>query len=105
MPENGRVGKGTAFRQDRLSGGKALKPALQEIPVEASKVTLPPYYPRHPEVLEDWAAYLDTFSLMDKQVGQIVDRLAEGEFENTVLFHHRPWSQSHGASSSAMTRA
>ena len=38
-------------------------------------------------MLEDWAAYLDTFSLMDKQVGQIVDRLKkEGEFENTVLF-------------------
>ena len=47
---------------------------------------MPPYYPRHPVVLEDWAAYLDTFSLMDFQVGQIVDRLKkEGEFENTVI--------------------
>ena len=78
------------FAKICLSGGKARSQARssKEIPhVEASKVTLPPYYPRHPEVLEDWAAYLDTFSLMDKQVGQIVDRLKkEGEFENTVLF-------------------
>ena len=73
------------FARSCMSGGKARSQARasKEIPhVEASKVTLPPYYPRHPEVLEDWAAYLDTFSLMDKQVGQIVDRLKkEGEFE------------------------
>jgi len=78
------------FAKICLSGGKARSQARASkgIPhVEASKVTLPPYYPRHPEVLEDWAAYLDTFSLMDKQVGQIVDRLKkEGEFENTVIF-------------------
>jgi len=78
------------FAKICLSGGKARSAARasKEIPhIEASKVTLPPYYPRHPEVLEDWAAYLDTFSLMDKQVGQIVDRLKkEGEFENTVIF-------------------
>ena len=78
------------FAKICLSGGKARSQARSSkeiLHVEASKVTLPPYYPRHPEVLEDWAAYLDTFSLMDKQVGQIVDRLKkEGEFENTVLF-------------------
>ena len=55
--------------------------------MDTSKVEVPPYYPRHPVVLEDWAAYLDTFNLMDLQVGQIIDRLKkEDEFENTVIF-------------------
>jgi arylsulfatase A-like enzyme len=78
------------FAKICLSGGKARSQARasKDIPhVDASKVVLPPYYPRHPVVLEDWAAYLDTFSLMDFQVGQIIDRLKkEGEFENTVIF-------------------
>lgn len=78
------------FAKICLSGGKARSQACasKDIPhVDASKVVLPPYYPRHPVVLEDWAAYLDTFSLMDFQVGQIIDRLKkEGEFENTVIF-------------------
>ncbi len=78
------------FAKICLSGGKARPEARasKDIPhVDASKVALPPYYPRHPVVLEDWAAYLDTFSLMDFQVGQIIDRLKkEGEFENTIIF-------------------
>ena len=78
------------FAKICLSGGKARSQARasKDIPhVDVSKVVLPPYYPRHPVVLEDWAAYLDTFSLMDFQVGQIIDRLKkEGEFENTVIF-------------------
>ena len=78
------------FAKICLSGGKARKQARKSktIPhVTASDVKLPPYYPRHPVVLEDWAAYLDTFTLMDQQVGQIIDRLKkEGEYENTVIF-------------------
>ena len=78
------------FAKICLNGGKARSQARtsKHIPhVDASKVVLPPYYPRHPIVLEDWAAYLDTFSLMDFQVGQIIDRLKkEGEFENTIIF-------------------
>ena len=78
------------FAKICLSGGKARSQARssKDIPhVDTSKVEVPPYYPRHPVVLEDWAAYLDTFNLMDLQVGQIIDRLKkEGEFENTVIF-------------------
>jgi len=78
------------FAKICLNGGKARSQARasKHIPhVDASKVVLPPYYPRHPIVLEDWAAYLDTFSLMDFQVGEIIDRLKkEGEFENTIIF-------------------
>jgi arylsulfatase A-like enzyme len=78
------------FAKIWLNGGKARSQARasQHIPhVDASKVVLPPYYPRHPIVLEDWAAYLDSFSLMDFQVCQIIDRLKkEEEFENTIIF-------------------
>jgi arylsulfatase A-like enzyme len=38
-------------------------------------VSLPPYYPRDPFVLEDWAQYLDCIRLCDKQVGEILQRL------------------------------
>ena len=78
------------FAKICLSGGKARSQARssKDIPhVKSADVKLPPYYPGHPVVLEDWAAYLDTFSLMDFQVGQIIDRLKkEGEFENTIIF-------------------
>jgi len=78
------------FAKICLSGGKARKLArnFKAIPhVAASEVELPPYYPRHPVVLEDWAAYLDTFTLMDLQVGQIIKRLKEeNEYDNTVIF-------------------
>ena len=78
------------FAQIMLSGGKARTQArsAKNIPhVKVADVKLPPYYPNHPAVLEDWAAYLDTFSLMDRQVKQIIDRLKkEGEFDKTVIF-------------------
>ena len=86
------------FAKICLSGGKARTAARasKDIPhVAASKVKLPPYYPAHPELLEDWAAYLDTFSLVDRQVGQIVDRLKkEGIFEKTIIF----FTTDHGVS-------
>ena len=87
---SGRKKEQPFFAKICLSGGKARSQARssKDIPhVKSADVKLPPYYPRHLVVLEDWAAYLDTFSLMDFQVGQIVDRLKkEGEFENTVIF-------------------
>ena len=87
---SGRKKEQPFFAKICLSGGKARSQARssKDIPhIKSADVKLPPYYPRHPVVLEDWAAYLDTFSLMDFQVGQIVDRLKKkGEFENTVIF-------------------
>lgn len=78
------------FAQIMISGGKARTPARKskDVPhVKAEDVTLPPYYPRHPVILEDWAMYLDTFSLMDLQVGQIMERLKkEGLLNDTVIF-------------------
>ncbi len=53
---------------------------------DPDKVTLPPYYPRDPVLLRDWAAYLDTVRLTDKHVGEVVARLErEGILEQTLI--------------------
>ncbi len=54
--------------------------------VSPAEVTLPPYYPRDPVILEDWAAYLDTVRLTDHHTGQILARLEkEGLLDQTLI--------------------
>nr|WP_261344831.1 sulfatase [Neorhodopirellula pilleata] len=49
-------------------------------------VKLPPYYPRHPDVLRDWAAYLDSVRMTDVMVGEVIARLEkEGVLDNTLV--------------------
>ena len=51
-----------------------------------SAVKLPPCYPNHPDIVLDWAAYLDSVRLTDLMVGQVVERLEkEGVLENTLI--------------------
>ena len=51
------------------------------------KVTLPPYYPRDPVILQDWADYLDCCRYTDKQVGDVIARLkSENLLDETVVF-------------------
>lgn len=53
---------------------------------DPQKVVLPPYYPRDPVLLRDWAAYLDAVRLTDKQVGDVLARLEkEGLLEQTLI--------------------
>ena len=53
---------------------------------DPAKVTLPPYYPRDPVLLRDWAAYLDAVRLTDEHVGKVVARLEqEGLLTNTLV--------------------
>jgi arylsulfatase A-like enzyme len=57
--------------------GKATNPA---------DVTLPPYYPRDPVLLEDWAAYLDSVRFTDEHVGRVIARLEqEGILDRTLI--------------------
>jgi N-sulfoglucosamine sulfohydrolase len=54
--------------------------------VDASKVTLPPYYPDHPVAREEYANYLDAVALMDHFVGEVLRRLeADGLAGNTIV--------------------
>ncbi len=49
-------------------------------------MTLPPYYPRDPVLLRDWAAYLDAVRFTDRHVGQVLARLEkEGLLEQTLI--------------------
>ena len=91
----GRAAGQPFFAQIQLHGGKNRENknwpeiARRELSSLTNRgdVVLPPYYPRDAVLLDDWAAYLDTCRFTDKQVGQVVDRLAqEGLLENTVIF-------------------
>ncbi len=49
-------------------------------------VKLPPYYPAHPDIVRDWAAYLDSVRMTDVMVGEVIARLKkEGILENTLV--------------------
>jgi arylsulfatase A-like enzyme len=87
------------FMQVQLSGGKQrggtdasaqklLDTAAKQFgaATDPEKVTLPPYYPRDPVLLRDWAAFLDSVRLTDAHVGKVIARLEqEGELENTLV--------------------
>lgn len=49
-------------------------------------ITLPPYSPQHPVVVEDYVNYLKAIELMDEHVGQVMARLQrEGLLENSIV--------------------
>lgn len=83
------------FAQVHLHGGKFRhgkdwkKKAKKQLekPVTADQVSLPPYYPDHPAVRDDWADYLNTVQYTDIEVGHIIDKLkAEGLMVRSVPF-------------------
>jgi arylsulfatase A-like enzyme len=50
-------------------------------------VKLPPYYPRDPVILQDWADYLDCCRYMDREVGDAIARLEKEKLlDDTVVF-------------------
>ena len=62
-----------------------------------SAVKLPPYYPKHPDIVRDWAAYLDAVRMTDHMVGEVIARLEkEGVLENTLVLFMTDHGISHG---------
>jgi len=62
-----------------------------------SAVKLPPYYPDHPDIVRDWAAYLDSVRMTDVMVGEVVARLEEeGVRDNTLILFMTDHGISHG---------
>ncbi len=54
---------------------------------DPAKVPVPPYYPDTPVVRENLARYYDNVTAMDKQAGEILERLeSDGLSDNTVVF-------------------
>ena len=81
--------KGGKWRGKDAEGWESISAAAEarfgnRTPIDAVK--LPPYYPNHPELRRDWAAYLDSVRITDAMVGDVVARLeAEGVRENTLI--------------------
>jgi N-sulfoglucosamine sulfohydrolase len=64
-------------------------------PIDPEKVQIPPYYPDHPITRRDWADYLESLQVLDRQVGKVLERLSrEGLTDNTLVIffgdHGRP---------------
>ncbi len=56
-------------------------------PIAIEDVSLPPYYPQTDLAKRDWANGLEAMQNVDRQVGEVLDRLqAEGLAENTLVF-------------------
>jgi uncharacterized sulfatase len=67
-------------------------------PVDRTSVKVPPYYPNHEVSREDFAQYLETAQVMDRQVGDILKELENrGLRDNTIIVffsdHGRPMSR------------
>ena len=67
-----------------------------ERPINPDDVQLPPYYPDHPLTRKDWALYLESIQVLDRKVGEILERLdAEGLSENTIVFFMSDHGRAH----------
>jgi uncharacterized sulfatase len=65
-------------------------------PIDAGQVALPPYYPDHPLARQDWADYLECAQVLDRKVGQVLDRLEEdGLADNTIVFFFGDHGRAH----------
>ncbi len=57
-------------------------------PINPDQVVLPPIYPDHPVLRRDWADYLESIQVLDRQIGQVLSRLEQDRLvENTVVFY------------------
>ncbi len=67
----------------------APKPGKTAFRVPPEKVPLPPYHPDTPEIRRDWANYYDQMTLLDAQVGEVLDELAgAGLDDDTIVFYY-----------------
>lgn len=70
-------------------GQAGAKPGRTSFGVPPEQIKLPPYYPDTPAIRRDWANYHDQMTLMDEQVGKLLEELEkEGEAGNTVVFYY-----------------
>ena len=81
---------GGKLRGASQSGYQALEKRMKNQfgmqPTPHEKISLPPYYPQDPIILQDWATYLDSVKITDWHVRQVMQRLEkEGILENTLI--------------------
>jgi arylsulfatase A-like enzyme len=59
----------------------------EELLHDPALVPLPPYYPDSPENRQIWARYFDILTVLDQNVGMVLDSLdADGLMEETIVF-------------------
>lgn len=57
--------------------------------IDPEDVVLPPYHADTPTVRRDWSIYYDNMTLMDKEVGELLDELErEGLADDTIVFYY-----------------
>ncbi len=63
---------------------------------DPAKVVLPPIYPDHPVTREDWAAYLDDASELDRKIGLVLRQLeTDGLADDTIVIFMGDHGQAH----------
>jgi uncharacterized sulfatase len=56
-------------------------------PIDLNDVKVPPYYPQTDIVKRDWANGLESAQIVDREIGEVLDRLdKEGLTNNTIVF-------------------
>ena len=81
----GKIRGASAGKYEQTEKRMAAEPDLGGA-TDPQSVELPPYYPRDPVLLRDWATYLDTVKLTDQHVGRVIARLEkEGLMDNTLI--------------------
>ena len=62
---------------------------IERLVHDRRKVPIPAYHPRTPEMEHDWAQYYDQVTMMDAQVGKVLQELEEqGLADNTIVFYY-----------------
>jgi N-sulfoglucosamine sulfohydrolase len=57
--------------------------------IPPEEVTLPPYHPDTPDIRRDWANYYDQMTLLDEQVGRLLEELnSAGLADDTIVFYY-----------------
>jgi len=57
--------------------------------IPPEQMPLPPYHPDTPDIRRDWANYYDQMTVMDGQVGDILNELEkQGLSEDTIVFYY-----------------
>lgn len=66
----------------------APKPGKTSFRIAPEKIALPPFHPDTPEIRRDWANYYDQMTIMDGQVGAMLEELEKaGLADNTIVFY------------------
>jgi len=72
------------FSQIQLGGGKSRSDKSSD---NIGEFVLPPYYPEHKVIRDDWKTYLNSWRKQDREVGEIIQELKKaGKLDNTVIF-------------------